>query len=75
MLSEAGPRATDRIHSLHLQAFGRPPTPTEIQTLLDLLALQTRSLNPPDGGADGELRLWTEICHALFLTQEFAHVP
>jgi len=75
MLSEAGPRATDRIHSLHLQAFGRPPTPTEIQTLLDLLALQTRSLNPPDGGTDGELRLWTEICHALFLTQEFAHVP
>jgi hypothetical protein len=75
LLSEAGTQATDRIPRLYLQAFGRPPTTTETQTLLDLLALQTQSLNPPGAGSDGEVRLWTEICHALFLTQEFAHVP
>ena len=75
LLSEGGTSTTDRIFNLYLQAFGRTPTPTEIQTLQDLLAMGTRDLDSSPAGPDGEIRLWTEICHALFMTQEFTHVP
>lgn len=75
LLAEVGNDATERIGHLYRQAFGRSPNADEVRTLLDLLARQRRSLNPTSGDSDDEVRLWTEICHALFLTQEFAHVP
>ena len=75
LLLEGGTSTTDRLFSLYLQAFGRTPTPAEIQTLQDLLAMGTRDLDSSPAGPDGEIRLWTEICHALFMTQEFTHVP
>lgn len=77
LLSEAGIEATERIQRLYLQALARNPTSDEVQTLLNLLAKQTRPTNstPPNSKTEDEVRLWTEICHALFLTQEFSHVP
>jgi hypothetical protein len=75
LVSEGGTATTDRILSLYLQAFGRTPTPAEIQTLQDLLAMGTRELDSSPAGPDREIRLWTEVCHALFMTQEFTHVP
>jgi hypothetical protein len=75
LLAEGGNDATERIGRLYRQAFGRSPDAEEVRTLLDLLARQRRSLDSTPGGFDDEVRLWTEICHALFLTQEFSHVP
>ena len=77
LLSEAGIEATERIQRLYLQALGRNPTSDEVRTLRDLLAKQTRPTNStlPNSNTEDEVRLWTEICHTLFLTQEFSHVP
>ena len=75
LVAEGGTATTDRILSLYLQAFGRTPTPAEIQTLQDLLAMGTRELDSSPAKPDREIRLWTEVCHALFMTQEFTHVP
>ena len=75
LLSEGRTETIDRLRRLYLQAFGRTPTPGEIQTLQGLLASETRELPSTPDGPDREIRLWTEICHALFMTQEFAHVP
>jgi hypothetical protein len=77
LLSEAGIEATERIQRLYLQALARNPTSDEVRTLLNLLAKQTRPTisTAPNSKTEDEVRLWTEICHALFLTQEFSHVP
>lgn len=75
LLAEGGTDATGRIDRLHWQAFGRSPSDDEVRALLDLLAVQGTPSNTTPSGPDDELRLWTEICHAMFLTQEFSHVP
>jgi putative heme iron utilization protein len=75
LLAEVGNDATERIGHLYRQAFGRTPTPEEIQALQGLLTTQTQQLASLPDGPDRDIRLWTEVCHALFMTQEFAHVP
>ena len=75
LLSEGKTEASERILRLYVRAFGRTPTPAEIQTLQDLLATEARELDSSPAGPDRDIRLWTEVCHALFMTQEFTHVP
>ena len=75
LLAEGRTETLDRLQRLYLQAFGRTPTPEEIQALQGLLTTQTQQLASLPDGPDRDIRLWTEVCHALFMTQEFAHVP
>jgi hypothetical protein len=75
LLAEGRTETLDRLQRLYLQAFGRTPTPEEIQALQGLLTTQTQPLASLPDGPDRDIRLWTEVCHALFMTQEFAHVP
>jgi hypothetical protein len=75
LLSEGKTETSERILRLYVRAFGRAPTPAEIQTLQDLLATEARELDSSPAGPDRDIRLWTEVCHALFMTQEFTHVP
>jgi hypothetical protein len=65
----------ERIRRLHRQAFGRDPAPAETRALLDLLAGIPPDPGISPSGHEDEVRLWTEPCHAIFLTQEFTHVP
>ena len=69
----ADPR--ERIGRLHRRAFGRDPAPAETRAMLDLLAGTEPEAGSSGSDAEAEVRRWTELCHAIFLTQEFTHVP
>ncbi|MFM7804802.1 MAG: DUF1553 domain-containing protein, partial [Verrucomicrobiota bacterium] len=69
----ADPR--ERIGRLHRRAFGRDPAPAETRAMLDLLAGMEPEAGSSGSDAEAEVRRWTELCHAIFLTQEFTHVP
>jgi hypothetical protein len=67
--------ARERIGRLHRRAFGRDPAPAETRAMLDLLAGMDAEPGDPGSGPEAEVRRWAEVCHAIFLTQEFTHVP
>ena len=51
-----------RIQAAWLEAYGRPPAPTEVDFCSSFLA------DPENGG-------WQGLCHALYSVKEFVHVP
>ena len=55
------------LRSMYLDAFGRPPTPTEIAAATAFLADSRTPDNP--------LAAWTDLAHVLFNTKEFVAVP
>ena len=60
--------APERVRSLYLTAFARPPTATELTDSLAFVESQAKSY---EGGATGEQRAWADLCHVLFNAKEF----
>jgi hypothetical protein len=62
-----------RIERLFLQAFGRPPTPSELARCLAFLTSDTAE----SGQTAGVLRdgpTWAELCHVLINAKEFLYI-
>jgi hypothetical protein len=52
----------ERVRGMYLDAFSRPPTPTESQACLAYLQ------------ATPDVRRWADLAHVLFNTKEFYFV-
>ena len=57
-----------RLETIYLTAFGRPPIPKETATALRFIEAD-RTLTKGD-----ELKTWTDLCHVLFNVKEFIFV-
>ncbi|MBW3596261.1 MAG: DUF1553 domain-containing protein [Planctomycetes bacterium] len=66
--------AEDRVMRLYLTAFARPPHPNETAAAVAFLDHQAEEygLQPESGAPD--VRVWTDLCHALFNSKEFIFV-
>jgi hypothetical protein len=62
--------AAQRIARLYESALGRSPTPDEAAQALEFFEASVREGTPGD-----DLRLWTELCHALINVKEFVFLP
>ena len=74
LLARADLDAAGRIHVLYLRAYGRPPTPVEIQRdlgYLDRFRTAAGSQIPP---AELESRAWRSLCRAILAANEFIFV-
>ena len=60
-----------RLRTAFMQAYHRPPTPTELEscqaTLVELKALHAANPSGPE--------IWTDLCHALLNANEFIYIP
>ncbi len=75
LLADAKATDQDRLRSVHLRAFGRPPTAEDLQDgmffLHDRLA-KTRAKDRSE--ADSRLAAWQSYCQMLFCANEFLYV-
>ncbi|MDE2755836.1 MAG: PSD1 and planctomycete cytochrome C domain-containing protein [Acidobacteriota bacterium] len=71
-LEEAGGDVSParRIRHMYLEAFGRPPTPAEIDACLRSLDRMSRLRTPSDNGLSG----WESLSHALFNVKELIYI-
>jgi hypothetical protein len=70
-LTEADFSHDDRIRRLYLTAFGRPPSPEEIDAATSFLAEQARAY----GGGLEDDHPWIDLCHVLVNVKEFVFIP
>jgi hypothetical protein len=58
----------DRIRTMYVTAFARPPTPRELDAALRFVTAREENYG------DDPLRRWTDLCHVLMNTKEFIFV-
>jgi hypothetical protein len=63
--------APERVSTMYLTAFGRPPTPEELKACLHFVA-RVADDNP---SSNRELAAWTDLAHVLYNTKEFIYLP
>jgi hypothetical protein len=63
LAANAGP-IDDRIRTMYLTCFARPPSSLELGSCRTLI-----------GGRATDVAAWTELSHALFNVKEFVFVP
>ncbi len=61
----------DRLRSMYMQAFGRPPVKSEMEEIERFLANQAGGSGSTGAG---EREVWAEVAHAVFNTAEFLFV-
>jgi hypothetical protein len=61
----------DRVNAMYTAAFGRPATDGEFQRIQQFFDRQGEDLGIAPGHRPSDLRLWTDLAHALFNTKEF----
>ena len=64
----------ERLDSLYLRAFGRPSTETERILLNAFLEQVYAEFDLTQDEAWTDERVWTEVCHAMFMLKEFSFV-
>jgi mono/diheme cytochrome c family protein/cytochrome c553 len=73
-LAEAQLTTEQRITRLYETAFARPPSLAELASARQFLQTQATSRGNSKSDSNGELRAWTEMCHALLNLKEFVFV-
>ncbi len=63
-----------RLERAYLRLVGRRATEVELEHWLRFAAGQGALLGSDDPTGLSDPRVWTELCHTLFLLQEFSHV-
>jgi hypothetical protein len=71
VLAEEGVTAEQRVRSLYLTAFSRPPSDAETQQALAFLRDQGAAYGLDVSHAMTDERPWTDLCHVLFNVKEF----
>lgn len=73
--NEPAAHARDRVRRAYLEAFSRPPTPTEIERAVRFLEAQERALaTTPGAAATNGDQVWQDFCHVLLNTKEFLYL-
>ena len=62
--------ADSRIEVMFHQAFGKPPSPVQIERIQQFLTQQAELY----GAAEDELRIWADLAHVLFNMKEFIYL-
>jgi hypothetical protein len=68
-LAEKDRTPEQRIESMYVTAFGRPPTEVELNEALAFLSEQGKEY-----GTAEDLRAWIDLCHVLLNVKEFIFV-
>lgn len=68
VVAQPADRAT-RIRGMYVAAFGRPPTPDELEAAAGFIDEQTRSVATGD-----EVRAWSGLAHVLFNVKDFIFI-
>jgi hypothetical protein len=66
VLAEPSRTTPERITSMYVTAFGRPPTDAEVKDAQDFLTEQAKEYGKAD-----DPRAWADLCHVLFNVKEF----
>jgi hypothetical protein len=69
MLAEPDRTAEQRVSGMYLNAFGRPPTETELQEAVQFIEEQGKQY-----GKRNDARVWTDLGHVLLNVKEFIFV-
>jgi hypothetical protein len=72
--SEPDRTPQERIHSMYLAAFARPPTQQELTDALAFLESQAKERRLPRDQAFSDPVLWSDLAHVLFNVKEFIFV-
>ncbi len=62
--------ADSRIEVMFHQAFGKPPSPVQIERIQQFLTQQAELY----GAAEDDLRIWADLAHVLFNMKEFIYL-
>ena len=65
--------AADAVNLLYERLFARPPSTSEHQRAIAFLYEQEK-LYRSQGAADAVHRAWTDLCHALMVSNEFVYI-
>ena len=72
--TSSGDTLAQRVHKLHLAAFGRPADESELRQVETIVAELAAELNLNNTSAINDVRVWTEICHLMINRKEFVFV-
>ena len=85
LLLQSGQSAEERLQSLWLRVYNRPISTAEIRDSLQFLSdiqvsdenanAKSPEANHPSAMGEREKLAWTELCHALYCTNEFIFRP
>jgi hypothetical protein len=67
--------ADERLTQLYLVSLGRTSHAVERDTMKQLLLHQATVLGITAEQAENDLRVWSDLCHLVFLLKEFCYVP
>ena len=71
----ASPAGVDeRIRGLYLRALSREPEPAEAERMKAYIAKQAEVLGISEAAAADDLRVWTELCHVVYMLKEFIFI-
>lgn len=71
-LIQAVPNTSDRLQLAYRQAYGRPPTESEVNRGLQFLNQVTSAL-PSDSKINPEIKSWQSLCRVLIASSEFVY--
>ena len=72
--ASSGDTLAQRVHELHLAAFGRPADESELRQVETIVAELAAELKLNNTSAINDVRVWTEICHLMINRKEFVFV-
>ncbi|MCH2127313.1 MAG: DUF1549 and DUF1553 domain-containing protein, partial [Pirellulaceae bacterium] len=74
LLKERETSTRDRIRSLYVQAFGRPPTEEERTSAHEFVQVQSGEYGIELAAAWRDERIWADLCHVVMNTKEFIYL-
>jgi hypothetical protein len=73
--ADGGATEAERVRRIHVFAYGRSPTETELTAAGAFLAAAERSLAAHEPDADQRRReAWSALCHAILAANEFIYL-
>jgi len=69
VLSDPKQTPTQRVATMYVTAFGRPPSATEVTDALAFVTEQSKTYGKAD-----DPRAWADLCHVMFNVKEFIFV-
>ncbi len=69
-----GQEPIDRINTIYLEAFGRPPTSPELKEAQTFLADYASELRVEEKAIKSNIELWRDFCHVMFNVKQFIFI-
>ena len=70
-LAKANLSSRQRVDAMYIAAFSRPASDSEFEKIEAFMSRQAEALSIPPDRRDLDVRIWTDVAHALFNAKEF----